>query len=437
MTTQEILELAEKEYDQGFYEDALKHYSQIHKENAEAASTMALCLVNHAGDLSEKALRDHADNRELFEAQKETIDTLSRAISAGLDVYRRFPNDRDALNNAAVAISQAFYMHYTLVSTGLTIAYDVTRHKVTVDAVLATESTLWIELTESVENFTSFESTKFENYHIFGPDEKTKAIKSSLVTVMNNAAKVAQILTLRGMEYDAHMLRATVACAAADVDGGDRTLLLAARWFILRAKELAQEKLSAEDYENWNMLQNASVVDTYDALAAKNDSLLRSYRKDGIKPALHKFYANDDVVPAVDTCDSYKIELDTYKTLDQKNSKGDFFKMFMNVFAQIPFKTIFPTILFASIVSLFCGGMFHIFSENAGTFGKIFGIVWLVITFGLTFIRAKINSDEFRTDSTHRTFMAIMLLTALLFSINFFLGLVPYIVLKVLSSKYK
>lgn len=437
LSTQEILDLAEKEYDGGFYDDAIKYYSMIHKENAEAASTMALCMVNYAGDVSEKALRARESNDDIFQAQKETVNILSEAISTALYVYRKFPDDLDALNTASSALSTAFYLHYTLVSTGLTIAYNVTQHEITVDSVLQIGSTLWIDLTETTENFTSFESIKFENYHIFGPDEKTKDIRKQLATVIENAKKVARILTLLGREYDAHMLRASVACAAADCDGGDRRYLLAAKWFVLRAKELAQQALSSEDYENWNIIHNATVTDTCDELIAKNDVLLRSYRKDGIKPPLATFYDNETPLPTLDSCQSYMIELDAYKTLDQKDSKGDFFKMFLNVFAQIPFKTIFPTILFASIVSLFCGGLFHIFSADAGIFTRIFGIVWLIITFVLTFIRGKMNSDEFRTDSTHRTFMAIMLLTALLFSINFFLGLVPYVVLKVISAKYK
>ena len=219
------------------------------------------------------------------------------------------------------------------------------------------------------------------DYHILGPDEKTKRIRESLKIILQNAVEVAEILKCVNREFDAHMVRASVACAMAESEGGDRSMLLPAGWFISRAKELAKESLTDPDvYEGWESIHEGT-VDSYKELASKYAALLRSYRKKGQKPYLAKFYQDASHAPAVESCETYVKDQEINKTADPPvGGAGDFFEVFLTVFAQVSFMKIFPTILCASIIGLFCGGLFNVFSSDAGIFVNAFGIVWFIIT---------------------------------------------------------
>lgn len=197
------------------------------------------------------------------------------------------------------------------------------------------------------------------------------------------------------------------------------------------------EHRNLQIYKSWESV-HAVTFETVNEITHKFAALIKSYRKNGQKPYLAKFYQDASLAPAVESCDTYMQELEIHKTMDQNaGGIGDKFEVFLTVFAQVSFMKIFPTILFASIISLFCGGLFHVFSKDGGVIGNVFGIVWFIITILLTFFRTVTDADEFRTNNTFNIYMAIMMGTALAFSINFVVPLIAMIVLNVLAKKYK
>lgn len=448
MTAQELYELGEKAYNAEQYEEALKYYTQAAPENADAAASIPFCHINLAAQVSVDASNHARDTEYLVKGQQLAVKVLDTAVRSSLALYRDYPDYPYVTNVAGMAICQALNTQYSLVSTGLTTAYNITNttthirrtvEKTTIGGTVVNEEVLWEEVIgQETESFISLNSYDMSDYHIFGPDEKTKRVKASLQTILNNAICVTQIMECIGRPFDANMLRASMACAMAEADGGDRSLLLAAEWFIAKAKEQAREALTdSEILENWTTLHE-STTDSYQELSRKYAALLRTYRKKGQKPYLSKFYAPGAEVPVVESSAEYAQEQQVNQMVDAHlGSAGDVFQVFLTVFAQISFVKIFPTILFASIISLFCGGLFNVFSGDAGTFGNIFGIIWFIVTVVLTFFRTVTDADEFRTNNTFKIYMATMMGTALLFSINFFVGLVAYLVLRFLSKKYE
>ena len=444
----EVYKLGEAAYDNENYEKALEYFTKIADENADAAAYIPLCYLNMASDMSIDA-SNHADNTEyLVRGQQLAVNMLNTAVRASLQVFRAYLDYPYVCQVAATVLAQALNLQYVLVSTGLTIAYNITNttttirktvERTTVGGEVVREEVLWEDVigTET-ESFVSLTSYDMSDYHILGPDEKTKKIKASLGTVLKNTVQVAEILDCLGHGYDAHMIRASVACAMADTEGGDRSMALAADWFTIRARELAQAKITDQEiYTSWESI-HAVTFESSKEITHKFAALIRSYRRNGQKPYLAKFYQDASQAPVVESCDTYMRELEMSKTMDQNTGGiGEKFEIFLTVFAQVSFMKIFPTILFASIISLFCGGLFHAFSKDAGIFGKVFGIVWFIITILLTFFRTITDADEFRTNNTFNIYMAIMMGTALVFSINFVVPLIAFIVLNVLAKKYK
>lgn len=452
MTADELYELGEKAYEEDRFEDALRYYTQAAPENVDAAVSIPFCHFQLASQVSLDASNHASDTEYLVNGQQLAVKILDTAIRSALKLLREYPDYPYVCNAATSAITQSLDLQYALVATGLTIAYRITNTTTTTqktvlrttrDGEIVSEQVLWEDVigTET-STFVSLSSYDMKDYHVLGPDEKTKRIKESLAVIADNAIQIADILECLGREFDAHMLRASLACSMAESEGGDRSMLLSAQWFLLRAKELAKATITDQEvYENWETL-HASTYDNYKNLSSKYAALLRSYRKQGQKPYLAKFYAPGAPVPAIESGSAYLQELETEKAADQHTkSAGDFFEVFLTVFAQVSFMKIFPTILFASIISLFCGGAFHVFfgevGSDLGLVGKIFGIVWFIITMILTFVRTFADADEFRTNNTFVIYLGIMLGTGLLFSINFLFPLIAFIILTVLAKKYK
>lgn len=447
MTTNEYYELGNKAYEEERYEDALKYYTAAAPENEDAAATIPLCHLELASQVAADAL-NHTNNTEyLVRGQQLAIKIYNTAIRSALSLYRDYPGNPYVCNIAPMVICTALDAQYTLVSTGLTTAYNITETKTTIrKTVLQTkvgenvvkEEILWEDIIgQETNSFVSLTSYDLSDYHIIGPDEKTKRINASLKTILNNSIQIAEIMECIGYGYDANIVRATIACSMAEADGGDRSMLLAAEWFIARAKEQAKETMTEEIYKNWLDLIDGT-LENYLNLSLKYAPLLRSYRKKGQKPYLAKFYAQDAKVPAIESCAEYILEQEINKNVDEHMSrKGDFFQVFLTVFAQISFKKIFPTILFSSVITLFCGGFIRLFSADDDKSVLWFGLIWFIITFFLTLFRALANANEFRTNNTFKIYMATMLGTAVLFSFHFLVGLPIYIILYFLSAKYK
>ncbi len=448
MTADELYQLGDQAYSEERYEDALKYYIEAAPENVDAAASIPLCYLNLATQVSLDA-SNHADNTEyLVKGQQLAVKVLDTAIRSAMRLYRDYRDYPYVCNIASTVIAQSVNLQYSLVSTGLTTAYRITNTTTTTEKTILrttkggeviSEDVLWEDVigTET-DTFVSLTSYDMSDYHMFGPDEKTKRVRTSLETLLENTIQLAQILDYLGRPFDAHMFRASLACAMAEAEGGDRSMLLPAEWFIIKAKELAKEALTDQEvYENWETLHEGT-FDSYAELSLKYAALLRSYRKQGQKPYLAKFYQDASQAPSVESSESYMQEQHVNKTVDQHlKSKGDFFEVFLTVFAQVSFMKVFPTLLCASIISLFCGGLFHVFSADAGIFTKIFGIVWFIFTMVLTFFRTITDSDEFRTNNTFNIYLGIMLGSGLLFSINFIVPLIAYIVLNILAKKYK
>lgn len=448
MTADELYQLGDQAYNEDRYEDALKYYMEAAPENVDAAASIPFCYVNWASQISMDAARNSNDTEYLVKGQQRAVKVLDVAIRSSLKLFRDYPDYPYVCNIAASVIAQATNLQYSLVSTGLTTAYRITNTTTTIEKTvkrvmrgneIISEEVLWEDVIgEETNTFVSLTSYDMHSYHILGPDEKTKRIRTSLETLLYNTVQIADILDCLKRPFDAHMIRASLACAMAEADGGDRSMLLSAEWFILRAKELAAEKLTDKEvYDSWVTLHEGT-TDSYNELSRKYAALLRSFRKQGQIPYLSKFYADASQAPAVDSCIAYneKKELDK-AAVSHTSGKGDFFEVFLTVFAQVSFMKIFPTILFASIISLFCGGLFHVFSADAGIFTKLFGIIWFIVTIVLTFLRAIKDADEFRVNNTYNIYIGIMLGTGVLFSINFFVGLIVHIVLNILAKKYK
>lgn len=448
MTAEELYQLGEEAYNKENYEQALKYYMEAAPESVDAVSSIPFCYVNLASEVSMDASSHANDTEYLVRGQQKAIKILDEAIRYSLYIYRNFSDYPYACNVAGYNIANALNLQYSLISTGLTTAYRITNTETTVRKTIMTtkagdevvsREVLWEDVIGTETNsFVSLNSYDLSEYHIFGPDEKTKRVKESMDTIVRNAAQIGDILECVGREYDAQMVRASVACAMAEAENGDRSMLLAAEWFVAKADELAKATITDEEvYNNWRELFNL-IADDYKGLAAKYSALLKSYRKKGERPYLSKFYQDKERTPAVESCEQYVKTQTAISAADARsNSVGDFFEIFLTVFAQVSFMKIFPTILFASIISLFCGGLFHVFSSDAGTFVKLFGIIWFVLTVGLTFFRTITDADEFRTNNTFKLYMGIMLGTALIFSINFPIAIIAYIVLRFLAKKYK
>lgn len=443
MTPDELYQAGCKAYDAERYEEALSCFTKIAGENADAASYIPLCYLNWASDVSLDA-SNHADNTEyLVRGQQLAVKILDTAIRSSLRLFRVYPDYPYVCQVAATVIAQSMNLQYSLVSTGLTTAYNITSTKTTTRKTVERtmlgeeiihEEVLWEEvLGTETESFVSLTSYDMSDYHIIGPDEKTLRVKASLKTILENAIQVAHILDCLGHEYDGHILRASVACAMAESDGGDRSLISCAQWFIARAKELAQSAITDQEvYSSWESIHEGT-MDSCNELSSKYAALLRSHRKQGLLPRLGVFYQDPSQAPAVDSCTAYVLQQQANAAKDQQSGGlAGAFEVFLTVFAQISFMKVFPTILFSSIVSLFCGGLIYSFTEPS-----IFGIVFFVVAVGLTFFRSVANSDEFTTRESFLIYMATMLGTAVLFSIHFLLGLAVYLVLGFLAKKYK
>ena len=436
MSVQDILKLGNDAFDLGQYEDAVKHFATIADEDLDAQIMLPLSYFRLGCQVSTRASRSEK-TEDLVRGQQAAIKILDLAVRSAMRVIRNYAPDNSVCGTAASLIAQSLELQYTLVALGLTTAYRMTSTTTTIEQTMLNGTVLWEEIIGTeINSSVSLTSFDMRDYSVFGPDNKTLRVQAECEKILQNTVQVATIVEMMGREADAHMIRAAVACAMADSEGGIRNMVMAAQWFVARGKELAQASMDAETYNDW-VAVHTPTIDTCAELSQKYAALLRSFRKEGQRPYLARFYQNASQAPAMESCAAYMQEQEINRTIDPVVGKGDFFQMFLSVFAQATTNKIIPMIVFSSIISLFCGGLFHVFSQDIGLFGKIFGIIWVVVTALLTLIRTVKNGDEFRSKQTRFLYTCINFGIVLVFSINFFVGIILFIVLKILSKKFK
>lgn len=443
MDVNELYNKGVEAFDAERYETAIGYFQKaVDLGSAAAESYLPLCFFSLAADASAAASANPNDTERLVRGQQYAVKTADMAIRAGLNFLRNHPEDRENGNSAALMIVRSFSLQYALVATGLTTAYRLTTTTRTIERTNWGDVTLWEEIVgEETNSYVSLTSFDMRDYHIFGDDERTKRIEQSKETILQNACQVAAILGYMGREYDALLVRAAVACEMADCENGIRSMLLAADWFLCRAMELArQQMVVGEDtsaYDAW-LEMNDICFSEYREYETKYGAVLRRLKRDGMRPYLNRFYHDPAAVPKLEECALYGVVQEATADNNKKGAvKGDGFALFLSVFAQASNQKVIPVVVFSSVVGLFMGGLFNMFKADAGIFIKILIGVWMVITALLTFVRSVKDADVAVGKTEFKLFMATRFGIMLLFSINFIVAIIAFIVLKVLSKPYK
>jgi len=420
------------------YSDAIPYFQQAAElGSADAAAYLPLCYFSLAGDVSAEASKNPNDTERLVRGQQYAVKMADSAIRSALNFLRNYPQDRANGNVAALMITRSFSLQYALVATGLTTAYRLTTTTRTIERTNWGDVTLWEEIVgEETESYVSLASFDMRDYHIFGDDERTKKIEQNKELILQNAVQVASILGCMGREYDALLVRAAVACEMADCENGVRSMLLAADWFLCRAMEVGTAMLKVGDdssaYDAW-LDMNEICFNEYKEYEAKYGAVIRQMKRDKMRPYLNRFYDNPALVPKVEDCALYTAMQEATKDLNKRGAvKGDGFAAFLTTFAQATTQRVIPIVVFPGVFSLLFGGMLR---PETGV--NALSIIWLILTLGLTFIRSIKDASVTGGRSEFLTFMGIRFGIAIAFSLNFWLGLVPFIILKVLSKRYK
>ena len=167
----------------------------------------------------------------------------------------------------------------------------------------------------------------------------------------------------------------------------------------------------------------------------KYAALLRQMQRDGMRPYLNRFYQDPAEVPKIEDCVVYteyqKNPVSGDVTKPDLKVKGEGFQSFLSVFAQASNQKVIPIVVFPGVFSFLFGGLLREHGFNA------LSIIWLVLTLGLTWIRTRKDMDNIVGKSSRQLFMLIRFGIAILFSLNFWVGLIAFVVLKILSKPYK
>lgn len=426
-------------YEAEQYEEAMPYFQRAAEAGmGEAEVFIALCYFSLATDISLAASASNV-TETLVRGQQKAVKLTDTTIRTCLNFLRRHIDDVENSDAAAALITHSFGLQYALVATGLTTAYHITHTTKTIERTSLNGLTLWEDIVGVETNeFVSLYSYDFSEYHLFGPDERTKRIEAAKAIIQKNTVDVATILELLGRERDALMLRAEVACEMADCENGDRSMLLAAEWFIDRAMEVGYASLvNGEDtsvYDSWYSGYEQTVAD-YHELTVKYNALLNNMKRHNTPIQLGKFYQSPEETPQVTDSQLYVSIQNEAAQQNQTASRGNGFQVFLSIFAQAANQKVIPMVVFASAVSLF-GGLFALFDPNA-SFMKVFVVVFFVIAMLMTFIRSVKDADNITGKENFRLFMLIRFGITLIFSINFWVALVVFFLLKFLSKPYR
>jgi len=417
------------------YQEAIPVFQQAADAgSADAEVFVALCYFSLAGDTSLQASQS-SETEALVRGQQLAVQLTDAAIRSSLNFLHRHPEDLDNGDVAGMIIGRAFSLQYIIVAAGLTTAYRLTSTTRTIERTMLNGTVLWDEIVgQETTSYVSLNSYDMHDYHIFDDDEKTKRVEAAKETVLQNAVQAATILGLMGREYDALMVRTAVANQMADCENGIRSMLLASDWFIAMAMQTAAEALINGDdksaYDSWMNMQETT-LNEYKELEAKYGALLRKMKRDGMRPYLNRFYQDAALVPKIEDCQVYVAYQEENGEKEKKAIKGDGFAAFLSVFAQATNQKVIPVVVFPGVFSLIFGGMLREYGVNA------LSIIWLVITLVITFVRSIKDASVTTGKSEFTMFMLIRFGIAIAFSLNFWLGLVPFVVLKFLSKPYK
>ncbi len=429
-------------YDLHDYNTALSYFDQAAKMGSNDGEIfVALCYFNMAADSSRRASASNS-TEELVKGQQLAVNLTDVCIRSCLNFIRRHPDDRENSTVAAFMISRSFGLQYTIIAAGLTTAYRITSTTTHITRHMMDGVTLWDEITGVDTNeYVSLYSYDFSEYSLFGPDRRTVRVEQAKETVLNNAVQVATILGYLDREYDALLLRAVVAGEMADCENGIRSMLLSADWFVAMAMQTASLQLSEEEYKSWNEMNEQTFTEVAE-YQGKYAALLRQMKRDGMRPFLNRFYQDPAEVPRIEDCVIYTEYEKNPVAGDVTNpnapkQKGEWFEVFLSVFAQAANQKVIPTVVFASAISLLFGGFFNLFNPDAGIIAKVLIVVFMILTIILTLIRSANDTGNITGKRSVQLFMWTRMGIALVFAINFWVAIVAFIVLKILSKRFR
>ncbi|MBQ8831193.1 MAG: hypothetical protein IJ017_06310 [Oscillospiraceae bacterium] len=432
MTIDELFDKGMEAFDREDYEAALPYFKQgAEMGSIDAELYVPLCYFSLSTDTS-LAASSSEQTEELVRGQQRAVALADAAIRHSLSFINNHGNDKDSCNVCAMMIAHSFNMQYHIVAAGLTTAYRLTTTTTHIERTTLNGATLWEEITGvDRDEYVSLTSFDMHDYHIFGPDEKTKRVETSCNIIRNNAKQATEILDLLGQKHNALMVRCGLACGMADCINGNRTMLLAADWYYCAAQDEAHAVLTDEEFNAWKDTFSPT-INEFESLCTKYGAILRSSRKSGQLPHTAYLYQND-TAPALDSSPTYVSKMGVLSETDKVTSKGDFFELFLTLFAQASTVRCIPTIVFASVISIFFGGLFNIFKGV----GVVLILIWLAITLIITYIRTLTDSSGIVGKKNIRLYQLIMFGLAILFSINFIVAIIVFVILKFLSKPYK
>lgn len=441
MPTKTNFEQALDAYNIRDFETAIKLFSlEAQQGDTNSEAYVILSLFNLAADTSLRASRSNSQE-ELVKGQQKAVNLTDACIRACLNFLRRNYEDRENSDLAAFMISRSFSLQYALVAAGLTTAYRITSTTTHITRHMLNGETLWEEITGTdSDEFISLYSYDWSEYSLFGPDRRTVRVEQAKETVLQNAVQVATILTYMGRDYDAMLVRAVVAGEMADCENGIRSMLLSADWFVAMAMQLAAEQMDDAQYQAWSEMNDITFTELAE-YRNKYAALLRQMQREGMRPYLNRFFQDPAEVPKIEDCVVYTQYQKNPGAGDVANPntkvKGEGFQLFLSIFAQASNQKAIPMIVFASAIGLLFGGLFNVFNPDAGIFAKVFIIVFGILTVILTLIRTAKDMDNIVGKGSRRLFMLTRFGIALVFAINFFFGLIVFIILKILSKRYR
>lgn len=435
MPTKTNFDMAMDAYNIRDFETAIELFNQeAEKGDTNAEAFVILSIFNMAADISLRASNSNSQE-ELVRGQQQAVKLTDTCIRAGLNFLRRHPEDKENSNVAAFMISRSFNLQYVIVAAGLTTAYRITSTTTHITKHLVDGVSLWDEITGVESNeYVSLYSYDINEYDLFGPDRRTVRVEQAKETVLVNAVQVATILSLLGREYDGLLVRAVVAGEMANCENGVRSMLLSADWFVAMAMQTAAEQMSDEEYKSWSEMNDFTFTELAE-YRNKYAALLRQMQRDGMRPYLNRFYQDPAEVPKIEDCVVYteyqKNPVSGDVTNPDLKVKGEGFQSFLSVFAQASNQKVIPIVVFPGVFSFLFGGLLREHGFN------VLSIIWLVLTLGLTWIRTRKDMDNIVGKSSRQLFMLIRFGIAILFSLNFWVGLIAFVVLKILSKPYK
>lgn len=401
----------------------------------EAAPLLGLYLYGQAIDLYNAVV--NAENERRIRGAKLASAVLANAANISLSYLVKHPEPSEDANRASQVIVQAYDGMHTIASSGTTYGYRVIRDGYGLKDVTVMQYGNLIEVTREWEKVhEEYVASVPTGLSVFGNlDDEDIHIKSAVGNVRDNAKDTAAILASIGREYDADLLRGRMALDSAIGPNGTREHLLSAEWLIERAKNLAVRAFHDAGqlslYQEWTG-NHQQLFSEYEEMMVKFAGVVKNFKKKGQKPLIGSFFRRDETIPQLEESTDY----DNNPTSDAVKSIAGSGALdgFLSVIAKISFKEYIPVLVMTSVVGLFAGGLIALL--GMGMFGKLFGIIVTVLALIVTMVRAAKNAIDRGYESGEKTYLLFMLVWALLLSINWIIGVIVFVILKIMSRKY-